>query len=354
MPAGPRIRTNNAFGFTLNNPLAAGGTTLNSVELAILAEVVAAHAIITLDPLRQFGEPELVIVTAHAPGAQTATIVRGAFGTIARSHPVSTVWLHGPITDDVIAIVTTTTRPTDPYMGQIVYESNLNKYSSYTGGAWVGLIPPGLISPYGADAAPSGWLSCNGAAVSRTVYADLFATIGVNYGAGDTTTTFNVPDLQDRFPLGKGTTFPNFPSGAGGTGGTKDAVVVTHNHTQDSHGHTQNSHGHTQDAHGHTSDDNQTGSHEHNAEVNQFVITAGAGPYRARDDGGSGQFVTFTTTTAHAGDHNHDITVNGTTATNQGTTATNNGTTATNQASGVSGTNANMPPYQTVRYIIKV
>ena len=48
---------------------------------------------------------------------------------------------------------------------------------------------------------------CDGAAVSRTTYADLFAVIGTTYGAGDTSTTFNVPDLQGKFPQGKsGTT----------------------------------------------------------------------------------------------------------------------------------------------------
>jgi phage-related tail fiber protein len=48
-------------------------------------------------------------------------------------------------------------------------------------------------------AAPSGYLKCNGAAVSRTVYADLFAAIGTTYGAGDGSTTFNVPDLRGEF-----------------------------------------------------------------------------------------------------------------------------------------------------------
>lgn len=368
MPAGPRIRTNNAFGTTLNNPLAAGGTTLNSVELAILSEVVAAHAIITLDPLRQFGEPELVIVTAHAPGAQTATIVRGAYSTIARAHPVGTIWLHGPINDDVISIVTTTTRPTDPYMGQIIYESNLNKYSSYTGAAWVGLIPPGLISSYGADVAPAGWLSCAGAAVSRTTYADLFAAIGVNYGAGDTVTTFNLPNLQDKFPLGKGSTFATL----GAVGGNNDAVVVSHNHTQNSHNHTQDSHNHTQNghfhSHSHGADTNFTeppnhghtfaltkvripGAHAHDSNANELAQNpTGAGSAFAS------AYIGSTAGVDTALNHRHGITndVTDATAVNQAFTATNQGQTATNIATGSSGTNANMPSYQVVRYIIKV
>src|SRR6185503_20590605 len=47
-------------------------------------------------------------------------------------------------------------------------------------------------------AAPSGWLNCDGSAVSRTTYANLFAAIGTTFGAGDGSTTFNVPDLRGR------------------------------------------------------------------------------------------------------------------------------------------------------------
>ena len=49
---------------------------------------------------------------------------------------------------------------------------------------------------------PEGWLLCNGAAISRTRYANLFNVIGEIYGAGDNSTTFNLPDLRGRFPLG--------------------------------------------------------------------------------------------------------------------------------------------------------
>lgn len=56
--------------------------------------------------------------------------------------------------------------------------------------------PVGAIIPYGGSTAPAGWLLCNGAAVSRTTYSDLFAVIGTKYGAGDGTTTFNLPDAE--------------------------------------------------------------------------------------------------------------------------------------------------------------
>lgn len=64
-------------------------------------------------------------------------------------------------------------------------------------------FPAGVYVPYGGTTAPSGWLLCYGQAVSRTTYAELFAAISTAYGVGDGSTTFNVPDLRGRFPLGK-------------------------------------------------------------------------------------------------------------------------------------------------------
>lgn len=60
----------------------------------------------------------------------------------------------------------------------------------------------GLIAFFAQATAPDGWLECNGAAVSRTTYADLFAEIGTDNGAGDGTTTFNLPDLRGEFIRG--------------------------------------------------------------------------------------------------------------------------------------------------------
>jgi microcystin-dependent protein len=63
-------------------------------------------------------------------------------------------------------------------------------------------IPAGVICPYAASNAPSGWLLCDGAAVSRATYTNLWMVIGATYGAGDASTTFNVPNLVEKFPLG--------------------------------------------------------------------------------------------------------------------------------------------------------
>jgi hypothetical protein len=65
------------------------------------------------------------------------------------------------------------------------------------------VIKPGEVRMWAGDIAtiPSGWLHCDGSAVSRNVYADLFAVISTDYGSGDGSTTFNVPDMDDQFPI---------------------------------------------------------------------------------------------------------------------------------------------------------
>ena len=68
-----------------------------------------------------------------------------------------------------------------------------------------GALPVGTILPYAGASAPTGYLVCNNQAVSRATYAALFAVIGTTYGAGDLITTFNVPDLRGRGPVGVGT-----------------------------------------------------------------------------------------------------------------------------------------------------
>lgn len=68
-------------------------------------------------------------------------------------------------------------------------------------------IPTGVILPFGGSTVPEGFLLCNGAAISRTTYAKLFAAIGTLYGAGDGATTFNLPDMRDRFAEGAGGTY---------------------------------------------------------------------------------------------------------------------------------------------------
>lgn len=73
------------------------------------------------------------------------------------------------------------------------------------------MTPIGGIMMFGGDTPPDKWLICDGSAISREDYAELFATIGVEYGAGNETTTFNIPNFIDRSPMGTGGDFTGFP-----------------------------------------------------------------------------------------------------------------------------------------------
>jgi hypothetical protein len=86
-------------------------------------------------------------------------------------------------------------------------------------------MPAGVILPYGGGTVPTGWLEANGQAVSRTTYADLFTALGTTWGAGNGTTTFNVPDFRGRAPVGDGT-------GAGLTARVLGTNFGEENHTQ--------------------------------------------------------------------------------------------------------------------------
>lgn len=91
--------------------------------------------------------------------------------------------------------------------------------------------PAGCVMPYAGKSVPNGWLSCNGALVSREEYSTLFAAIGTTYGAGDGSTTFALPNLQGRFPLGV-----SGSHALGGTGGAEQVALTVneipaHKHT---------------------------------------------------------------------------------------------------------------------------
>ncbi len=94
-------------------------------------------------------------------------------------------------------------------------------------------FPTGAVVPYAGTSAPTGFLLCDGSAVSRTTYADLFTVCSTTYGAGDGSTTFNLPDLRQRFVLGKAASGTGNALGA--AGGSIDhthsySQVVNHTH----------------------------------------------------------------------------------------------------------------------------
>lgn len=98
-------------------------------------------------------------------------------------------------------------------------------------------VPAGSMTIWTTDTAPTGWLLCYGQAISRTTYATLFAVVSTTYGVGNGSTTFNVPDMRGRLPLGQddmGGSSANVVTEAeadslGGTEGDEDGVAA-HTH----------------------------------------------------------------------------------------------------------------------------
>lgn len=116
------------------------------------------------------------------------------------------------------------------------YSSAASTYQPVNG------LPPGIVQMWAGSSEPNGWLFCSGQAVSRTTYAALFNEIGTTFGNGDGSTTFNVPDLRDRSPLGENTMgasdanrVTNTSTGLGNSGGAdqhtlSNAEMPSHNH----------------------------------------------------------------------------------------------------------------------------
>lgn len=165
--------------------------------------------------------------------------------------------------------------------------------------------PTGSIVMWPTATAPTGFLLCNGATANRITYAALFALIGVVYGAGDGSTTFTLPNFNNRSPIGAGGLYT-----AGQTLGSKDAVVVSHTHTFS----------------GTTSG---IGDHAHG-----IARASGLGPNQTGFPGGDNAAVVATNYTDAAGAHSH---------TYSGTTT----------AVGSSATDANLQPSLGIFFIIK-
>ena len=99
---------------------------------------------------------------------------------------------------------TTIQRPTAA-TGQIRFNSSTTSFEGYNGSAWGELangVPVGSVFNLATTTVPTGFLECNGAAISRSTYASLFAAISTTWGVGDGSSTFNLPDLRGQFVRG--------------------------------------------------------------------------------------------------------------------------------------------------------
>lgn len=130
-------------------------------------------------------------------------------------------------------------------------------YQRHPLGASALLVPPGSVSAYAGISVPGGWLHCDGSAIDRTIYADLFASIGTTYGNGDGETTFNIPNLRGRNVIGLNSSETDFDV-LGETGGEKRHTLTIgelppHNHGVVDPGH---AHGVTDPGHAHSYSNN--------------------------------------------------------------------------------------------------
>jgi len=134
---------------------------------------------------------------------------------------------------------------TTPSDGQaLVWNDSNSLWEPNDVGSGGSSVPTGAMMMWPTDTAPAGWLLCYGQAVSRTTYSDLFSVIGTTFGSGDGSTTFNLPDLRGRVPLGKdnmgGVAAENVTSGQalvlGGTGGEENHTLTVSELPRHRHG----------------------------------------------------------------------------------------------------------------------
>lgn len=246
---------------------------------------------------------------------------------------------------------------------QVVGQLDLSVHAAGLLPPSAGGIPRGTVLPYAGAAAPSGYVDCDGAAVSRVTYADLFAEVGVAYGAGDGATTFNVPDLRERVPVGVGGSYSrgtvggaasvtlignNLPAHTHAGGGATGAESANHSHTTTTGGISTN-HYHS----GTTG--TESASHSHG--ITHSVVGCVAGSPLNCMAWGSGQSISTATQSANhthsfstgyvSHDHTHTGTSGGVSANHTHSDPATGNNTTTGAAVDV------RQPFGVVRYILK-
>ena len=144
------------------------------------------------------------------------------------------------------------------------------------------VVPTGTVFPFAGTTVPDGYLLCNGAAVGRAAFAALFAVTGITYGAGNGTTTFNVPNMTNRGAIGAGGTY------------TLGTLVGSTTHTHSTPGHTHPLPNHTHSVPG----------HEHNLGADGVALI------NIQDAGGDDIFMRRANTTTWEANRRTNININ--------------------------------------------
>lgn len=232
------------------------------------------------------------------------------------------------------------------------------------------LIPVGTVVSFAGASAPDGWLMCDGTAVSRTDYVNLWTVLSTTYGPGDGSTTFNLPNAKGRSIVGAGTGSGLTARSVSDTGGTESVTLTSAQSGTTAHGHgntisastgtVSSDHVHNADHSHSASSDSQNASHNHalprafigQAGTNRLVVSA------SPTDSGINVYANNAT-------HSHGITVSstnpsGTTPFNTGGISANHthavtvsGGVSTSTAANASEAHENMQPFLVLNYIIK-
>jgi microcystin-dependent protein len=160
----------------------------------------------------------------------------------------------------------------------------------------------GQVATFARTTAPTGWLLCNGQAVSRTTYSALFAAIGTTYGAGNGSTTFNLPDCRNEF-------FRGWDGNTGVVGNKFSDSYAAHNHTASSEG--AGGHGHTAWTgeagwHGHSASTTGAGAHTHSTRLGDAITSGETSTISA-----GGGLINLYANVDAVGDHVHGVSIAG-------------------------------------------
>ena len=205
----------------------------------------------------------------------------------------------------------------------------------------------GTIKLHPSNSIPSGWLICDGAAISRVTYAPLFGVVGTTFGVGDGSTTFNIPNLKGRFVVGRDSGQVEFDT-MGETGGAKTVTLTTtelpaHSHTVGTLANAAES-AHTHSVSATTGGISASHTHQVGRDFDgaagsaRFTVhsagTSGAGGLSPTDFPSVDHTHSFSTTSGAGSSHNHTI---------SGSTA----------SAGTGSAFSNLPPYMVLNFIIK-
>lgn len=206
----------------------------------------------------------------------------GAGGTGTQLTESTDYTIGGAIADgDLPASISPDVAYTTVAITNATYHSTNLYVSYYPLGDYVeapDVLCAGLIMPYAGTSAPSGWLDCDGSAVSRATYNGLFKAIGTTWGSGDGSTTFNVPDLRGLFIRGAGAngTLTDYDSNAytgGSVGNTSADALRDHDHRINSG---KGSHTHDLDLLQGDADGNTVNRFDRSTEANVGTVTTDA------------------------------------------------------------------------------